>query len=117
MIGKEFNMRKVLSFVLIFTMLFVSSIVFASDNPFDKITANAPDTSGAAANSILGVVKFVGYAIAIGMLIYVGIKYVMASANEKADLKSALVKYVIGAILIAGATAVAGWIFEIGGGL
>ena len=67
-------------------------------------------------DSILGTIQFVGYAIAIGMLIYVGIKYVMASANEKADLKNAMIKYVIGAILIAGAATIAPWFFNIAPG-
>ena len=57
--------------------------------------------------------QWIGYAIAIGMLVFVGIKYVMASANEKADLKNSLIKYVIGAVLIAGAVTIAGWIFAI----
>ena len=38
----------------------------------------------------------------------------MVPANEKADIKSSLVKYVIGAILIAGASTIAGWIFTLG---
>ena len=66
------------------------------------------------ANKILGFVQWAGYAIAVGMLIYVGIKYVMASANEKADLKNSLIKYVIGAVLIAGAATISQWIFAIG---
>ena len=65
-------------------------------------------------NNILATIQFVGYAIAIGMLIYAGIRYVMAPANEKADLKNAMIKYVIGAILIAGAATIAKWIFAIG---
>lgn len=47
------------------------------------------------------------------MLAFVGIKYVMASADERSDLKNSLVKYAIGAILIAAATTIANWIFNI----
>ena len=36
----------------------------------------------------------------------------MASANEKADLKNSLVRYVIGAVLIAGGTTLASWLFQ-----
>lgn len=57
---------------------------------------------------ILGVVKVVGYTFAVGMLLYVGIKYVMASANEKADLKKGSISYVIGAVIIFGASALIG---------
>ena len=44
---------------------------------------------------ILGNIQWIGYAIAIGMLIYIGIKYTMASASEKADLKGYMIKFVI----------------------
>lgn len=57
---------------------------------------------------ILGVVSVIGYAFAVGMLLYVGIKYVMASANEKADLKKGSISYVIGAVIIFGASAIIG---------
>lgn len=51
-------------------------------------------------DEILGMLAAIGYAVATGMLIYVGIKYVMASANEKADLKNSSIKYVAGAIIL-----------------
>ena len=39
----------------------------------------------------------------------------MASANEKADLKKGSINYVIGAILVAAASAIVGVVVEIGG--
>ena len=66
------------------------------------------------AGNILGAMQWVGYAIAVGMLIYIGIKYVMSAADERANLKGALVKYVIGAILIVAAVTVVGWIWNMG---
>ena len=59
---------------------------------------------------ILGVIQWIGYAIALGMLIYIGIKYTMSAANEKAELKRASVNFIIGAIIIAGAATICGWI-------
>lgn len=67
----------------------------------------------AIASKILGAFQFIGYAIAIGMLIVVGIKYTMASAEDKASLKSSSIKYIVGAILIAGAFSVAGFMFSL----
>lgn len=49
---------------------------------------------------IVTMIKQTGTAVAAGMLIYVGIKYVMASANEKADLKNSSIRYVIGALIL-----------------
>ena len=48
------------------------------------------------------------------MLIYIGIKYTMSAANEKADLKRGLINFVIGAVIIAGAATICGWLAEFG---
>lgn len=77
-------------------------------------TAPTTEKMLTARNKILGFVKWVGYAFAVGMLLYIGIKYVMASANEKADLKTGAIKYVIGAVLVAGAVTIVEFIANIG---
>lgn len=51
--------------------------------------------------SILGYVVWFGWAIAVGMIIVVAIRYMMASANERADLKSGSIRYIIGVLLLA----------------
>ena len=70
---------------------------------------------------------WIGYACAIGMIVFIGIKYIMASADEKANLKGMLVKVVIGSIIIVGSltitnavislmssgNSVAGWTSEV----
>ena len=68
-------------------MMVVASIstVFANDAELTIGDNLLGDGANTFASGLLGTVQFIGYAIAIGMLIYVGIKYVMASANEKAD--------------------------------
>ena len=48
------------------------------------------------------------------MLIYIGIKYTMSAANEKADLKKGLINFVIGAVIIAGAATICGWLASFG---
>ena len=110
---------KKLSRILVIAMCFamiLSTCVFAEEGGaggFD-ITVGANPLTGASGmvSSILGMIQWIGYAIAVGMLIYIGIKYVTASANDKAELKNAMVKYVVGAILIAAASTIAGFIFN-----
>ena len=97
--------------VLISLLIFCTGVVFASNGKEttgeDKLVEKAWDITSA--------LLWFGYAIAIGMLVYIGIKYIMASANEKADLKNALIKYVIGAVIIVFAVNIADWIFSITG--
>lgn len=56
---------------------------------------------------ILNAVAWIGYAIAFGMFIYIGIKYTLSAANEKATLKQGSINFLIGGILIASASVVA----------
>lgn len=116
---KKNSFIKIFSMVCVFIMMFTITIPFAFGasgdfTEFSLKTTGVNQNAKNTANTILGFVQFIGYAIAVGMLIYVGIKYVMASADEKANLKNSLIRYVIGAILIAGASAISGWIFALG---
>ena len=64
------------------------------------------------ASNIIGIMQWVGYAIAVGIMVYVGIKYVTSSADDRASLKGAAWKYILGAVLITGAVTIADWIFN-----
>ena len=107
-------MKKVVSIILALVMvLSMSSVALAakgsgsSDDPlvFTINTAAANTAFGTTTNTVLGIIQFIGYAIGTGMLIYIAIKYMMASANEKAELKKGAINWVIGAILLfAGST-------------
>ena len=50
--------------------------------------------------TFLGILQVAGTGIATIMLIYIGIKYITASANEKAQLKGQLTGFAIGALLL-----------------
>ena len=65
-----------------------------------------------AASKIIGVMQWCGYAIAAGVMVYIGIKYVTSSADDRASFKNAAWKYVFGAVLVTGATTIVGWIFK-----
>ena len=90
----------------------LSTSVFASFSA-DVTPSVVSDLSGNV-YAVLGAIQWIGYAFAIGMLIYIGIKYTMSAANEKADLKRGLINFVIGAVIIAGAATICGWLAEFG---
>ena len=75
-------------------------------------TPTAPDGGDTIAGKILGFLQWAGYAIAVGIVIYIGIKYIMASADEKASLKSTVIKFFIGAFLIVNATTILNIFFD-----
>lgn len=105
-------MKKVLAIIMIM-LIAMSSSVFAYSTI--TTTPHAPSNGGSLqekATGVLGVIQWVGYIVAIGMLIWVGIKYVTSGAGEKAKAKETLIPIVIGAVLIAGATWIAQFIFN-----
>lgn len=104
---------KVISIVILAIVLLMSigSTVFA-----DGIASNfEPDTAAIAKSSandviktVLGALKWIGVAIAVGMLIFLGIKYVTSAPEGKANLKGQLGVYVLGFVFIVAATTVVG---------
>ena len=60
------------------------------------------------ANTVLGALKWAGVAIAIGMMIFLGIKYVTSSPEGKANLKGQLGIYILGLVFILAATVIVG---------
>ena len=120
-------MKRFISIMLTLSMLASMALpVFASNTttttkdslPSGLGNINATIVGGAdkIGTNILQAVKWIGYAFAVGMLIYVGIKYMMSSANEKADVKKGLINYVIGAVLVAGASTILGFIIGFANG-
>ena len=112
-------MKKICSMLLTLSMLISCvNVALASGNPVGEISPDIKvSAAGSAISSVLGVIQWIGYAFAIGMLIYIGIKYMMSAANEKADLKKGLINYVIGAILVAATATIAGWVINFGSSL
>ena len=82
----------------------------AGGGPLSKFNGKITGASGAKSGieTLLGTVltgiRFVGAGIAICILSYVGIKYMLASASERAEIKNYMIKYVIGAIILFSAT-------------
>ena len=80
----------------------LTTVVAATD--IGGVVVN-PDTSGASditdvGNRIVGIIQVVGTLIAVGMVLILGIKYMMGSAEEKAANKKSMMPYLIGAALL-----------------
>ena len=98
--------------VLVIAILMMAvSPVFATDPITFKPTEPGGD-GNTIVNKILGFVQWIGSALAVIMLVIIGIKYMVGSAEEKAEYKKTLVPYVAGAILIFAASNIAGWVYN-----
>ena len=115
-------MKKFLSILMTVLLVFSCGVVFAEGEgggafaPLNPATNVGGSGMRNIANTVVGAIRIIGYFIAAGMIVFIGIKYIMASASEKAELKGLLVKYVIGAALIVFGTQIAAWIFSITAG-
>ena len=63
-------------------------------------------------NIIVWVVRTVGQAIAVVMLLVIGIKYILGSVEEKAEYKQSMWPYILGAVLIFAGTGLVDIIYK-----
>ena len=63
-------------------------------------------------NKIMGILQVVGVLIAVIILMVLGIKYMMGSAEEKAEYKKTMIPYLVGAILIFAASTIANVVYQ-----
>ena len=114
------NMKKVikvLSVVLLVMMLVstLSTVVMATtpaglqDVQGDKINTSKINQAG---RNIVSILQAVGVVLSVVVLIVIGIKYMMGSAEEKAEYKKTLMPYIIGAALIFAASMFAQVVFD-----
>ena len=54
-------------------------------------------------NIILGIFQYIGAGVAVIATLVLAIRYMYSSPNEKADIKSKLIPFIIGGVLVVGA--------------
>lgn len=67
--------------------------------------------------NLMGVIQVAGIVIAVIILMVLGIKYMMGSAEEKAEYKKTMIPYLVGAILIFAASTIANVVYKFADGL
>ncbi|MBR3134692.1 MAG: hypothetical protein IKG56_04440 [Clostridia bacterium] len=84
--------------MIIATILMAINVVFALSIPeagTGGISAISPTVK-----NVIGVVSFICYAAAVILLVVLGVKFMTASPDGKAEIKKSAVIYVVGAILV-----------------
>lgn len=83
-------------------------------NIFQKAEESDVDTGDmtTVAGNIVNIITWVGIIVAIIVLLVLGIKYMMGSAEEKAEYKKTMMPYIVGAALIFAASAFAQVIYQ-----
>lgn len=103
-------MRK--SKIFVIALLFVGAIMIFT-NVYADISTSFPAASGTGipniengAKAVWKTVTTIFQMLAFGAIIFAGVRYMLASADQKADIKKGLAALVIGAILVFAASTV-----------
>ncbi len=91
----------VVALMVIATILSAVSMVFATvtipeGNPGGYKGTGLDST----ASRIIGIVQFICYAAAVILIVVLGVKFMTASPDGKAEIKKSAIIYVVGAILV-----------------
>lgn len=108
------SIMKIFSVALIVAMvaMCLSNVVFAEmpdPSSFNGNTSgDTATTFNSILNTILGIVQVIGVAVAVIMLIVLAIKYISAAPGDKAEIKKHAVVYIVGAVVLFGASGLLG---------
>ena len=111
-------MRTIFMIVMILAMF--ASVVFGSStqpkNVLDKVNQPVDVTTDSVENfgrAIVSVVKVIGVIVAVIVLLVLGVKYMIGSAEERAEYKKTMVPYIVGAVLIFASTTLVGIVYDL----
>ena len=110
------KIRLLVIIIMLLLIVFPLTINATQINPDDYKSSgpNSQDVKGMYqfGGSVAGVIHIVGTIVAIGSLMIIGIRYMVASADEKAEYRERMVPYIIGAVLLFGASTIVRVIYE-----
>ena len=104
---------KILTVILLVAMVLTTFTTVAKASYSDQVDglfeveAEGTDNIMNVGGNIVSIVTTIGIIVAVVVLLVLGIKYMMGSASEKAEYKKTMIPYLVGALLIFGASAIA----------
>ena len=107
--NKTLKIMAIVILTIISTLLITSNVLANGlDTEITPQASNAATNVTKVAGQVLNIIQIVGVAVATIMLTILGIRYVSLSPNEKAEYKKGMTIYVIGAVLLFGASILIG---------
>ena len=104
--------------IMMVTVMFLNVYSYAATaapDPGQVVTGSSEaDTTGIQniGNQIVTIISTIGSIVSVIVLIILGIKYMMGSAEEKAEYKKTLLPYIIGAAFVFAASTIATIVFN-----
>lgn len=101
---------KILSMILIILMVLTTISSATIESKIDTIAAGNANANAdkvvSLGATIVTIMQTVGIVVAVVILLILGIKYMMGSAEEKAEYKKTMIPYLVGAVLIFASTTI-----------
>lgn len=112
---RQNKLRNKLYIILILSMIFVINFVTvcAVDTIVPPSGGNVHSGFETRGGEVWNTVKLIIQVVAIGIFLFTGIKYMYASADQKADLKKSLIMTFIGVALVFGLTIVVDFVQDV----
>ncbi len=103
--------------VLLLVVVVLNSSVFGFDNFTQEGVNNIGEGGdagvvGEAANNAWAAVRLILQILAVAAIVFAGVRYMFASADQKADIKKSMIILVIGAIFVFGASIIVDFIVQ-----
>lgn len=107
--------RKLITFlvVIVIAMLLIPSSIYAKMDTDISINVSAAQSSQTITQRVLGTMQVIGSAVSVIALIIIGIRYMISSTEEKANMKGVIGYYVAGAVLVFATSNVVGLAYKI----
>ena len=117
---KTLKILTVLATILLVTAMCASTVFAVTPNQItvkDDSAVNGVNDITNIGQNVLTLINAVAIVIAVVILVVLGIKYMMGSAEEKADYKKSMIPYLVGAVLIFAASTITGIVYDMANAL
>lgn len=115
-VAKRNRMVKIFCVILMVCMFLSVANVAFGETTINSITgegANLGEQGNELVKTIVSWLTGIGMAVSVIVLLILGIKYMIGSAEEKAEYKKTMIPYLIGAALVFGASFIANVVYNL----
>ena len=104
--------KLIITLLIIGMVISIASVVFAAPRNPTEYKGKETTAFDGIINQVIGIVQTIGSGVAVIIIIVLGVKYMLGSAEDKSEYKSSMLPYVVGAILIFAGVNIAGMVFN-----
>lgn len=106
--------KKIRIFLIIFSLIICFATTSYGSFGVESLTGDQSGTGSiqTAGKNIVSVISSVGIVVSVLAIAAIGIKYMIGSLEERAEYKKSLMPYLIGAVLVFGASTIAQIVYQ-----